>query len=63
VRWAVEGGFEAAKQEAGLADDEVRSRTGWYRHVTPSLLAHAILAVVRRMAGGPPKKSRAAPRS
>ena len=34
-RWAVEGAFESAKQEAGLADYEVRSWTGWHRHVTP----------------------------
>ncbi len=35
----IEGGFESAKQEAGLADYEVRSWTGWYRHVTLSLLS------------------------
>ncbi len=56
ARWSVEGAFEAAKQEAGLADYEVRSWTGWHRHVTLSLLAHAVLAAVRRLADGPPKK-------
>jgi SRSO17 transposase len=56
----VEGAFESAKQEAGLADYEVRSWDGWHRHVTLSLLAHAILAVVRRMADGPSKKTRTA---
>jgi SRSO17 transposase len=60
ARWAVEGGFESAKQEAGLGDYEVRSWTGWYRHVTLSLLAHAILAAVRKMAAGPAKKARVA---
>jgi SRSO17 transposase len=60
TRWAVEGSFEAGKQEVGLADYEVRSWTGWYRHVTLSLLALAILAAVRRLADGPPKKSRPA---
>jgi SRSO17 transposase len=59
-RWSIEGAFEAAKQEVGLGDYEVRSWTGWYRHVTLSLLAHAILAVVRELADAPPKKSRAA---
>jgi SRSO17 transposase len=59
ARWSVEGGFESAKQEAGLADYEVRSWAGWHRHVTLSLLAHAVLAAVRRVAEGPPKKSRA----
>ncbi len=63
ARWAIEGAFEAAKQEVGSADYEVRSRTGWHRHVTLALLAHAVLAAVRKLADGPPKKSRAAGRS
>jgi SRSO17 transposase len=58
ARWSIEGGFESAKQEVGLADCEVRSWTGWHRHVTLSLLAHAVLAVVRKLAGGLPQKSR-----
>jgi SRSO17 transposase len=41
----------------GLADYEVRSWVGWYRHVTLALFAHALLAVVRsRAAGGPARK-------
>jgi SRSO17 transposase len=63
ARWAVEGGFEAAKQEVGLADYEVRSWTGWHRHVTLALLAHAVLAAVRKLADGALKKSRPASRS
>ena len=63
ARWAVEGAFEAAKQEVGLADYEVRSWTGWHRHVTLALLAHAVLAAVCKLAGGPPKKSRTTSRS
>jgi SRSO17 transposase len=63
ARWSIEGGFESAKQEAGLADYEVRSWTGWYRHVTLSLLAQAVLAAVRKLAAGPPKKSRRTSRS
>jgi SRSO17 transposase len=63
ARWSAEGAFESAKQEAGLADYEVRSWTGWHRHVTLSLLAHAVLAAVRKLADGPPKKSRAGARS
>jgi SRSO17 transposase len=58
ARWSIEGGFESAKQETGLADYEVRSWTGWYRHVTLSLLAQAVLAAVRKLADGPPQKSR-----
>jgi SRSO17 transposase len=63
ARWSIEGGFESAKQEVGLGDYEVRSWTGWHRHVTLSLLAHAVLAAVRRLADGPPKKSRPTSRS
>jgi SRSO17 transposase len=57
-RWSIEGGFESSKQEVGLADYEVRSWTGWHRHITLSLLVHAVLAAVRKLAGGPPPKSR-----
>lgn len=57
ARWSIEGAFESGKQEVGLADYEVRSWTGWYRHITLSLLAHAVLAAVRKLADGPPKKS------
>jgi len=46
-RWTVEICFEAAKQEVGLAQYEVRSWTGWHRHITLACLAHAFLAVVR----------------
>src|SRR6185295_3479154 len=42
--------FEAAKGEVGLDEYEVRSWTGWHRHVTLAMLAHAYLAVVRRHA-------------
>jgi SRSO17 transposase len=58
ARWAIGGAFESAKQEAGLADYEVRSWTGWHRHVTLSLLAHAVLAAARRLAEGPSRRSR-----
>lgn len=60
ARWSIEGGFESAKQEVGLADYEVRSWTGWHRHITLSLLAHAVLAAVRKLADETPKKSRKA---
>jgi SRSO17 transposase len=63
ARWSIEGAFESGKQETGLADYEVRIWTGWYRHVTLSLLAHAVLAVVRRLAGELPQKSRRRVRS
>jgi hypothetical protein len=46
-RWRVEIGFEEAKGEVGQAHYEVRSWHGWYRHVTLSLFAHALLAAIR----------------
>lgn len=46
-RWLVEECFEAAKQEVGLADYEVRSWRGWHRHVTLAMLALALLAALR----------------
>lgn len=39
TRWCIESGFEASKQEVGLDEYEVRSATGWYRHMTLALLA------------------------
>jgi SRSO17 transposase len=49
-RWAVEECFETAKGECGLDQYEVRNWTGWHRHITLSLLAHADLTVVRARA-------------
>jgi SRSO17 transposase len=46
-RGLVEGCFEAAKQEVGLADYEVRSWRGWHRHATLAMLALALLAGLR----------------
>ena len=39
--------FKEAKGEVGLDHYEVRRWTGWYRHITLALLAHAFLAVTR----------------
>jgi SRSO17 transposase len=52
MRWTIESCFEAAKGEVGLDEYEVRSWTGWHRHVTLAMLAHAYLAVVREVAAG-----------
>jgi SRSO17 transposase len=52
MRWTIEACFEAAKGETGLDQYEVRSWTGWHRHVTFAMLAHAYLAVLRRAATG-----------
>ncbi len=61
-RWTIESCFEAAKGEVGLDQYEVRSWTGWHRHVTLALLAHAYLAVVRRAAVGGRGDARPRPR-
>lgn len=47
MRWAIEVSFEAAKGEVGLDQYEVRSWTGWYRHMTLAMWAYALLSVVR----------------
>ena len=50
TRWAIEASFETAKGEVGLDQYEVRSWTGWYRHITLAMLAHAYLTVMRAKA-------------
>jgi SRSO17 transposase len=62
TRWAVESGFEAAKSEVGLDHYEVRSWTGWLRHITRAMWALALLAVLRAgaLAVDARKKSRPA---
>jgi SRSO17 transposase len=49
-RWAIEAAFEEAKGEVGLDQYEVRSWTGWHRHISLACLAHALLTVVRAQA-------------
>ncbi len=39
MRWKVEEAIERGKSECGLDQYEVRSWTGWYRHITLSLVA------------------------
>ncbi len=54
-RWAIEECLESAKGEVGLDQYQVRRWTGWYRHITLALLAHAyltVLAAAAAAAGG-----------
>lgn len=53
ARWAIEETFQTAKGEAGLDHYQVRQWTGWYRHITLSMLAHAFLTVIRSKKGAP----------
>lgn len=46
-RWTIEECFEMAKGEVGLDQYEVRSWTGWYRHITLSLFALSFLVKLR----------------
>jgi SRSO17 transposase len=64
TRWTIESCFEAAKSEVGLDHYEVRSWTGWYRHMTLAMWALALLAVLRAgaIAGEALKKNLPPPR-
>lgn len=53
TRWAVEECLELAKGDCGLDEYEVRSWVGWYRHITLSLFALAVLVVIRERAAAP----------
>ncbi|WP_433859795.1 IS701 family transposase [Streptomyces kronopolitis] len=46
TRWAIEEAFQAAKNECGLDQYEVRRYPGWYQHITLAMLAHAFLAAM-----------------
>lgn len=37
TRWAIEESFQTAKGQTGLDHYQVRSYTGWYRHITLSI--------------------------
>jgi SRSO17 transposase len=50
-RWTVEERIQTGKSEVGLDEYEVRSWTGWYRHITLAMWAQAFLAVIRNEAG------------
>lgn len=51
ARWAIEETVQTAKGETGLDHYQVRQWTGWYRHITLSMLAHAFLTVIRSKKG------------
>jgi SRSO17 transposase len=57
-RWTVEESIQCAKGEVGLDHYEVRSFTGWYRHITLAMWASAFLSVIREESGAEiaPKK-------
>jgi len=58
MRWTVEESIQTAKGEVGLDHYEVRSFSGWYRHITLAMWAGAFLSVIRAETGAEvaPKK-------
>ncbi|CAM5581485.1 hypothetical protein KAURM247S_00903 [Kitasatospora aureofaciens] len=52
IRWTIEECFQAAKNECGLDQYEVRRYTGWMRHITLAMLAHAFLAAMAAVSKG-----------
>jgi len=63
-RWAIGDSFETARNELGLDHNETRSWHGWHRHVSPVMLAFAMMAAIRYKANEakPPKRMRQPPR-
>ena len=53
TRPAIEETFQTSKGQTGLDHYQVRQYTGWYRHITLSMLAHAFLTVTRSKKGAP----------
>ena len=51
TRWAIEETFQTSKGQTGLDHYQVWQYTGWYRHITLSMLAHAFLTVTRSKKG------------
>ena len=51
TRWTVEESIQTAKGEVGLDHYEVRSWTGWYRHMSLAMWAQAFLSVIRAETG------------
>jgi SRSO17 transposase len=51
ARWTVETSFAESKGEVGLDQYEVRSYSGWYKHITLACIAHAFLTILRAASG------------
>lgn len=48
ARWNIERCFQESKSQLGLDQYEVRTWTGWHRHITLVMAAYALLVVLRR---------------
>ncbi len=47
TRWTMEMCFAETKGDVGFDHYEARSWQGWYRHITLSMCAHALLSVLK----------------
>ena len=58
MRWTVEESIQTGKGQVGLDHYEVRSWSGWYRHMTLAMWSQAFLSVIRKETGAAfaPKK-------
>lgn len=66
TRWSIETSFKQTKNEVGLDNYEVRTYTGWYRHMTMCMIAFCFLMLVRnrlRIAEGISEKKTVLPTS
>jgi SRSO17 transposase len=55
MRWSIEEQFQAAKTQVGLDHYQVRTWTGWHRHITLAMLALAFLmACAAKATSAPP---------
>jgi SRSO17 transposase len=61
-RWAIEESIQTAKGEVGLDHYEVRSWSGWYRHITLALWAQSFLTIIRKESGAEERPKKGAPR-
>jgi SRSO17 transposase len=52
ARWAVEEGFQIAKNEVGLDQYQVRRYDAWYAHITLAMAAAAFLTIIRATENG-----------
>lgn len=48
ARWNIERCFQESKSQLGLDQYEVRTWTGWHRHITRVMAAYALLVTLRR---------------
>ncbi len=61
-RWSVENAIQNGKGETGLDEYQVRRYEGWYRHITLSIFALTVLALIQRLESREPAGAKAVPK-